>query len=116
MCSWKKDITSEELKLVNKAMEKLRHYIDELENSGTPFEQICNNDKVKYDILGNGFFVFKYVGPSRTQLRILYRFTRQSPKQYELEIHKVYSKKSDQKTQGQYLKDFSAYLTKNNLI
>lgn len=117
MCDWKKDITKEDLKLVDKAMTKLRHYIDEIENSGTPFELICNNDKIKYDILGNGFFVFKYTGPSRTQLRILYRFIRQEGNKYNLEIHKVYSKKHTVNGfQNQYLKDFEIYLKKKEYI
>ena len=111
MCKdWKKDLNKEEIKVVEKAMTKLRYLIDTVESTGTPFEKIFNNDTIKYDVLGNNFYTFKYKGLANTQARILYRFIRTSLDTYELEIHLVHIKRSDLNIQRTYIDKFERYV------
>lgn len=113
MCKdWKKNHTKEEIKVVEKAMTKLRYLIDTVESTGTPFEKIFNNDTIKYDVLGNNFFTFKYKGLANTQARILYRFIRKDPDTYDLEIHMVYVKRKDSNIQRTYIDEFERYVKK----
>jgi len=113
MCkNWQKDLTKEERKVVDAAMEKLHTLIDTIEATGTPFEKIFNNDVIKYDVLGNNFFTFKYKGPSSTQVRILYHFKRTSENSYVLDIHDVYIKHKDlpKGKKNEYIRIFEQYV------
>lgn len=112
MCKdWKKKLPVDEVRNVEAGMKKLRSMIEQLEGQGTPFEKIFNNDVIKYDILGNNFFVFKHHGKANSQVRILYRFVRNPDKSFDLEIHQVYIKRKDLgKLQNAYLKDFEKYV------
>lgn len=117
MCrNWDKELTKEERKVVDMAMDKLRTLINTIEATGTPFEKIFNNDVIKYDVLGHNFFTFKYKGPSSTQARILYRFNRINEQSYTLDIHKVYIKRKDfnKGKSNEYIRIFENYV--NNYI
>ena len=59
---------SDEKKAVDSSVNKLVSRIEAYEREGTPFERICNDDKVKYDVLGNGYYTFKNQS-QRIQLR-----------------------------------------------
>lgn len=91
-----------------KAFEKLKNMIAVEESYGVPFEKIFNNDAIKYDILGNGFYTFKAHGKDKSQLRILYKFVRYADQNYELEMHKVSIKRNNDKT---YIKEFQEYVS-----
>lgn len=111
MCDWKNGLTREEIQGTEQGMTKLRTMIDQFESYGTPFEKICNNDTIKYDVLGKGFYVFKHLYKGRTQLRILYQFIRNEDQTFELKVHRVYCKrKSNSATQALYLKQFKHYI------
>lgn len=90
--------------LMNKGLDKLIRRINEYEANGISFECICNDDTVKYDILGNGFFTYK-IQTTQLPLRILYRFVR-TEDGYTIEVHQIYKKGKDNK---KYIKDFSQY-------
>lgn len=95
-----------ELELINRAMIKLEKQITVLENSGTAFEKIFNNDAIKYDVLGNGFYTFKFIAENSSQLRILYRFVRQD-NSFDLECHRVEVKRRSGK---EYIRKFEDYV------
>lgn len=96
-----------EQELINRAMNKLDRQISVIENSGTPFEKIFNNDAIKYDILGKGFYTYKFVAENSSQLRLLYRFVRQEDRSYILECHKAEIKRRSGK---EYIKKFEEYV------
>ena len=104
----KYDIKEQEL--INRAMKKLERQINTLESTGTPFEKIFNNDAIKYDILGKGFYTYKFVAENSSQLRILYRFVREK-NGFILECHKVEIKRRSGKG---YIKDFEEYVKNYN--
>lgn len=113
MCKdWKKELTREEVKIVEIAMKKLKGLIDQFESSGTPFEKIFNNDVIKYKVMGNNFYVFKFQGASRTQARILYEFIRK-PDGYDLKVHSVYIKRS-YRFENEYFEQFRKYMESIN--
>lgn len=87
-----KKITREEMQMIHKGIMKLIHKIEQYEASGIMFENICNDDSVKYDILGNGFYILK-VQTQKLPIRLLYRFIRKSKQEARIEIHKSYLKK-----------------------
>ena len=92
--------------LINRALKKLERQITTFESTGTPFEKIFNNDAIKYDILGKGFYTYKFVAENSSQLRILYRFVR-NDNGFDLECHKVEIKRRSGKG---YIKDFEEYV------
>ena len=95
-----------EQELINRALKKLERQITTFESTGTPFEKIFNNDAIKYDILGKGFYTYKFVAENSSQLRILYRFVR-NDNGFDLECHKVEIKRRSGKG---YIKDFEEYV------
>ena len=99
-----------EQELINRAMKKLERQITTLESSGTPFEKLFNNDAIKYDVLGNGFYTYKFIAENSSQLRILYRFVRKE-NGFILECHKVEIKRRSGKG---YIKDFEEYVKNYN--
>lgn len=93
--------------LTEKAMVKLDTQIKTLEKGGTKFEKLFNNDSVKYDVLKNNFFTYKFRGDDSSQLRILYRFIRDDSKDgFTIECHRVEVKRRSGKG---YIKEFEAY-------
>ena len=92
---------SDEKKAVNNSVSKLVSRIEAYERDGTPFERIYNDDKVKYDVLGNGYYTFKNQ-TQRIQLRILYRLIDD-----DLQIHMVHVKKRNNKN---YIGQFEEYV------
>ena len=102
-----KKTSKEERSAVQKAIDKLLRKIADYQESGVIFEKICNDDSIKYDTFGNGFFTLK----SQTQqlpIRILYRFIRTNTDETYIEIHQCYLKKhSDQK---RYIHQFTSYV------
>lgn len=102
-----KKYSPSEKKEIEKAFEKLHKMIDVEESYGVPFEKIFNNDTIKYDILGGGFYTFKSQGRDRSQIRILYKFIREKQGEYNLEMHMVYIKR---RTDKEYMKDFANYV------
>lgn len=102
-----KKLDNKEKELVDRALNKLERQIDVIEDTGTPFEKIFNNDSIKYDILGKSFYTYKFVAENSSQIRILYRFVRNSDNTYDLECHKVEVKRRSGK---EYIKRFENYV------
>lgn len=98
-------ITTDEKHMLDKGLKRLIQKITAYDAMGIDFEHICNDDSVKYDVLGKGFYTLK-VNNQRLPLRVLYRFVRQ-PKGVTIEVHKVYLKKYNNK---KYIQDFSSYV------
>lgn len=92
-----------------KAFQKLYQLIETEEASGCSFETLFNNAQIKYDIFGSNFFTFKSQGRDRSQIRILYKFRRESNGEFHLELHRVFIKRRDSK---EYIKDFAKYVQK----
>ena len=101
-----KKFDNKEQELINRALKKLERQITTFESTGTPFEKIFNNDAIKYDVLGKGFYTYKFVAENSSQLRILYRFVR-TDNGFDLECHKVEIKRRSGKG---YIKDFEEYV------
>lgn len=104
-----KKFSPSERKEIMKAFTKLEKMVITLENFGTPFENVYNNDALKYDILGDGFFTYKAQGKDNSQIRILYRFIRKSDNSYVIQMHKVYIKRRNTK---EYMIEFNDYVKK----
>lgn len=102
-----KKLDNKEKELVDRALNKLEKQIDIIEQTGTPFEKIFNNDSIKYDILGKSFYTYKFVAENSSQIRILYRFVRNEDESYNLECHKVEVKRRSGKD---YIKKFEKYV------
>lgn len=102
-----KKYSPSEKREVIKAFDKLKNLIDTEESYGTMFEQIFNNETIKYDILGSGFYTFKAQGRDRSQMRLLYHFTRLANGEYNLQLHKVYIKRKSGK---EYMTEFASYV------
>jgi hypothetical protein len=102
-----KKLDNKEKELVDRALNKLEKQINIIEETGTPFEKIFNNDSIKYDILGKGFYTYKFVAENSSQIRILYRFVRINSSSYDLECHKVEVKRRSGKD---YIKKFENYV------
>lgn len=98
-------------KIVEKAMNRLKNLITEMDSSGTSFEKIFNNDVIKYDVIGKNFFTFKFRAEDKTQLRALYKFKRINTNTAEIELHKFYIKRNTDKS---YIKVFEEYV--NNYV
>ena len=77
------------------------------ESYGVPFEKIFNNEALKYDVLGAGFYTYKAHGKDKAQIRILYRFIRKTGREFELEMHMVSIKR---RTDNDYIKKFERYV------
>lgn len=102
----KKFSPSEKREIV-KAFEKLQEMIRTEEKYGVPFEKVFNNEALKYDILGNGFYTFKAHGKDKAQIRMLYKFVRMPKQEFRLELHMVSIKRNDDK---RYMKEFQNYV------
>jgi len=87
-----KKTSREEKEVIKKGMQKLIHKIHLYETNGISFEQIFNDDSVKYDILPKSFFIVK-VQTQRIPTRVLYRFIRINSDNAYIEVHKSYLKK-----------------------
>ena len=96
-----------EQELIIRAMNKLENQINVIESGGTRFEKIFNNDAIKYDILGTGFYTYKFVAENSSQLRLLYRFVRKENGDFVLECHRVEIKRRSGKD---YIKKFEEYV------
>ena len=100
------DKASKQLKqTIDKALDKLIYLIEQKEKSGVSFEKIFNDDIIKYDILENNFFTFKFRYKDQTQLRLLYKFSRQNDI-ITIELHKFVIKR---RTNKDYIKQFEKY-------
>lgn len=102
-----KKYSPNEKKEIFKAFEKLKQMIQVEEQYGVPFEKIFNNETLKYDVLGKGFYTFKAHGKDNSQIRILYRFIRKSKQEFELEMHIPYIKRT---TSKDYIRKFEKYV------
>lgn len=102
-----KKLDYKEKELTNRALKKLEKQIEQFESTGTPFEKIFNNDSIKYDVLGKGFYTYKFVAENSSQLRILYRFVRNEDNSWNIECHKVEVKR---RTNKDYIKKFEEYV------
>ncbi len=102
-----KKYSPNEKKEIIKALKKLKQMIEIEESYGVPFEKIFNNETLKYDVLGNGFYTFKAHGRDKSQIRLLYRFIRISEQKFEIELHMVAIKR---KTSKDYMKEFQNYV------
>ena len=102
-----KKYSPNEKKEIIKAFEKLKQMIEVKELYGVPFEKVFNNETLKYDVLGKGFYTFKAHGKDNAQIRILYRFIRLSERKFELEMHMVSIKR---RTDKDYIKKFERYV------
>lgn len=94
--------------VANKLVSRLKTYIDSFEFSGTPFEKIFNNDKIKYDCYDNNFFCFKMHGDHHRTFRLLYRFVRKAIG-YDIEPHMIILKRDTNKSKREYLDQFEKY-------
>lgn len=90
-----------------KVFDKLKNMIETEEYYGTRFENIYNNDSIKYDVFKGGFYTFKAQGKDRSQIRILYRFIRNEDGKYDVHMHRVYIKRRNTK---EYMNEFSTYV------
>lgn len=102
-----KKYSPSEKKEIIKAFEKLQQMIEIEESYGVPFEKIFNNETLKYDVLGDGFYTFKAHGKDKSQIRLLYRFIRISERKFEVELHMAAIKR---KTNKDYIKEFQSYV------
>lgn len=102
-----KKYSPSEKREIEKAFEKLKTLIEVEEQYGVPFEKIFNNETVKYDVLGNGFYTFKAHGKDKAQIRILYKFIRKTIQEFELEMHMVWIKR---KNDNAYIREFKRYV------
>lgn len=104
------DIIEDE-KVTNKLVSRLRTYIDSFEKNGIPFEKIFNNDKIKYDCYGKGFYCFKMHLDHHKTYRMLYRFIR-NIKDYVIEPHLTILKRDTGKGHGKrdYIDCFEKYV------
>ncbi|MGN0579319.1 MAG: hypothetical protein ACI4JE_00455 [Ruminococcus sp.] len=90
-----KKTKTEEMRVIQKGVNKLVAKITQYEKTGTSFEHIYNDDTVKYSILENDFCIFKHQN-QQMPLRLLYRFKHaDSANEDRLEIHLSYIKKYD---------------------
>lgn len=99
-----KKVNADEMRAIKKGVDKLRDKIAQYEHDGIPFEQIYNDDSVKYDVLGNNYYTYK-AQTQRFPLRILYKYIREG-KDGILQIHMSYLKKYNDK---RYIDTFSQY-------
>ena len=96
-----------EIREINKAFKKLKRMIAVKEQYGIPFERIFNDETLKYDVLGNGFYTFKAHGRDKAQIRILYKFIRMPEQEFEVGMHMVLIKR---RTDNEYMKEFQHYV------
>lgn len=102
-----KKYSASEIREINKAFKKLKRMIAVKEQYGIPFEKIFNDETLKYDVLGNGFYTFKAHGRDKAQIRILYKFIRMPEQEFEVEMHMVLIKR---RTDNEYMKEFQHYV------
>lgn len=102
-----KNYSMDEKREIIKAFEKLRGLIEEKEKYGEPFEKIVNNETIKYDVHGNGFYTFKAHGKNKSQIRILYKFVRIAEQKFGLEMHMIEIKR---RTDKDYMDKFKRYV------
>ena len=102
-----KKYSPSERREINKAFEKLKQMIAIKEQYGIPFEKIFNDETLKYDVHGKGFFTFKAHGRDKSQIRLLYRFVRIEEQKFEVEMHMVLIKR---RTDNEYMKEFQRYV------
>lgn len=102
-----KKYSPSERREIIKAFEKLKQMIAVKEQYGVPFEKIFDDEVIKYDILGKGFYTYKAHGRDKAQIRILYKFIRMSEQEFEVEMHMVLIKR---RTDKEYMKEFQRYV------
>lgn len=100
-----KKVSPDERKAVEKGVSKLRDKVLQYENSGIPFEKICNDDSVKYDTFQNGYYTYK-AQSQRFPLRILYRFVS-GDGDSTIQVHMSYLKKYND---NRYISEFERYV------
>ena len=98
-----KKSSNNQMIMMDKGLQKLLRRIRQYESDGISFERIVNDDTVKYDILGNGFYTYK-IQTTQMPLRILYRFVR-TKSDFVIEVHQVYQKHKGK----EYIKNFENY-------
>ncbi len=104
-----KKTTAEEMRVIQKGVNKLVAKISQYEKTGTSFEHIFNDDTVKYSILDNNFCVYKHQN-QQMPLRLLYRFKHTDNNTDRLEVHLSYIKKYND---NRYFTIFRSYAACN---
>ena len=99
-----KKTSKSEMMFLEKGLKKLISKITLYEEAGVPFEKICNDDSIKYDIFGNNFFTYK-IQTTQMPLRVLYRFIRNDKNNFVIEVHRIYQKHKGK----EYIKNFENY-------
>lgn len=102
-----KKTKTEEMRVIQKGVNKLVAKITQYQKTGTSFERIYNDDTVKYSILDNNFCVFKYQN-QQLPLRLLYRFKHMGNNTDRLEVHLSYVKKYDDNRYFQIFRTYAA--------
>lgn len=97
-----------ECQYIKKAINKMSKMLETYDNNGIPFEKIFNNDIIKHNCLDNDIYVFKYIGPDNSQIRLLYHYDRKDDLNSEINILTYHIKRTDAPN-SQYLDDFRAY-------
>lgn len=95
---------------INNGLKKLYFQIQKIEESGTPFEKIFNNDDLIYDKIGN-YFTFKHHDADNTQLRILYSYEKTKNGERNLKLIHFSIKRNNNK---EYIKFFTDYIKSFN--
>ena len=93
-----------EIKTIEKAVKKLKNTLEAYSMNGISFEKIFNDDTVKHNCLANDMYVYKFLAQDRSQLRLLYHFSRIDAENAEVEIITYYMKRND--TGAAYKKHF----------
>lgn len=100
-----KKVTSEKRRFLEKAVNKLVSKILLYAKCGIKFENIFNDDSIKYDILPNNFYTYKFQ-TTQFPLRLLYKVIRTEENNLIIEIHKAKFKQNNNK---QYIREFTDY-------
>lgn len=90
-----KKTKTEEMKAIEKGVNRLADKIEQYQKSGTSFDHIFNDSTVKYSILDNNFCIYKHQN-QQMPLRLLYRFKHADNNNNDddmIEVHLSYIKK-----------------------
>lgn len=99
-----KKVPFDKRRFLEKAVNKLVSKISLYARNGIEFENIFNDDSVKYDILPNDFYTYKFQ-TTQFPLRLLYKVKRTN-KDFIIEIHKAQFKQNNNKG---YIREFTDY-------
>lgn len=105
-----KKTKAEEMRVIQKGVDRLAEKIEQYKKIGTSFNRIFNDSSVKYSILENNFCIYKHQN-QQMPLRLLYRFKHaDSNSEDRIEVHLSYIKKYDD---NRYFDIFRSYAACN---